>query len=711
MATLRKNQTVAVICLALALGTFLLYLPVRHNGFTNFDDDGYITINGHINTGLNWPNIAWGFTHVMEGYWIPLTWISHMADCQMFGLNAGGHHLVSVLFHIANTLLLFAWLNELTGATWRSAFVAALFAWHPMHVESVAWACERKDVLSAFFWLLTLIAYAHYVKARLATNPVRATLNYGLALLLFACGLMSKPMVVTLPCVLLLVDFWPLQRFTPGGPGFNFKKLAALVVEKIPFVALAAMGSAIGFLTQTVGGAVSGDTFSFRLLNALGSYVRYISKLFWPVDLAIFYPFPPHGMLFMAITGVLLLAVCSMAFILLCPRWPYLFTGWFWFLGTLVPVIGIIQAGSQSMADRFSYIPSIGLFILVTWGVADFFESRQKKNVPTVAAIVVLAGCVVLTSFQIRYWRDSITVFSHALAVTSDNYVADALVGQALDAIGRDDEALPYCRKAVQINPDYPPGNFFYGVVLWKTDAPSEASNYLNTAVEMNPRDPIFEYKFGEFLAAYGSQDSAAARFSAAIADRPDFAEARNALGKTFLKQGKLPQAATQLYQAAAFQPNNAQFHYDLGTVLLANSQPAQAIKEFSRAVQLQPDFAQAQENLAVALASEGQLDQAITHFSKVAQLQPNDPDAWFNLGFAYLNDHQPAQAAAQFSQELRLTPNATKGHYRLAQALAEQNQLAQAVAEYRRTLQLTPDFPQAQKELDEILAAHPQLR
>jgi len=710
-AKLTKSQLGAVICVALALGTLALYLPVRHNGFTNFDDDGYITGNTRINTGLNWSNIVWGFTHVTEGYWIPLTWISHMLDCQMFGLNAGGHHLVSVLFHIANTLLLFGWLNQLTGARWRSAFVAALFAWHPMHVESVAWACERKDVLSAFFWLLALITYSHYVKARSAANAARATLNYGLALFFFACGLMSKPMVVTLPCVLLLVDFWPLQRFAPGRPEFNLKKLAALLLEKIPFFALAAIGSAIGFLTQTVGGAVSGDTFSFRLMNALGSYVRYISKLFWPTDLAVFYPFPTHGMLLMAMVGVALLGACSVAFILLSRRWPYLFAGWLWFLGTLVPVIGIIQAGSQSMADRFSYIPSVGLFILVTWGVADFFEARQVKIVPTVAAIAVLVGCVVLTSRQITYWRNSITLFSHAIDVTSDNYVAYALVGQALDADGRDDEALPYCRRAVEIYPDYPPGEFFYGVVLWKDSDTAEASNYLNTAVVMNPRDPIFEYKFGEYLAAYGSQDNAAARFSAAIADRPDFAEAHNALGKTYLKQGKLPQAATELSQAAAFQPGNAQFHYDLGTVLFALSQPAQAITQFSQAVQLKPDFAQAHENLAVALASQGQLDLAIPHFSEVAQLQPHDPDAWFNLGFAYLNDHQPAQAATQFSQELRLTPNDTRAHYRLAEALAEENQLAQAVQEYRQTLRLAPDFSQAQKELDEILAAHPQLR
>lgn len=704
MARLTKSRLLAVICVALAVGTFVLYLPVRHNGFTNFDDNGYITDNAHINTGLTKANILWGFTHMMAGYWIPLTWISHMMDCQLFGLDAGPQHLVSVLFHIANSLLILAWLYQLTGALWRSAFVAALFAWHPLHVESVAWACERKDVLSTFFWMLALMAYTRYARARLAANHSRAALDYFLVLLFFACGLMSKPMVVTLPCVLLLVDFWPLQRF-------NTSMFQRLFVEKIPLFILAAIGSAIGFFTQKAGGAVSGDPLSFRLMNALGGYVRYISKLFWPVNLAIFYPFPAHGMVFMAVVGAVLLGACSLAFILLAGRWPYLFTGWFWFLGTLTPVIGIIQAGSQSMADRFSYIPSIGLFILVTWGMADFFETRREKIIPAAAATAVLAACVVLTSIQIRYWRSSITVFTHALAVTTDNYVADACLGQALDAVGRDHEALRYCRQAVQIDPDYPPGQFFLGEVLWKEGDTTNAFVHLNAATKAAPHDPIFQYNLGKFLLEHGLTDKAGGYFIGALKENPDFAEAHNALGKTFLDEGKLPQAAVELSQAVALEPDNAQFHYDLGTVLLAASQSTQAVAQFSEALRLKPDFAEAQKNLAVTLAGQNKLDEAIPHFLKAVQLQPNNADAYFNLGFAYLNDQQPARAAAQFLQELRLTPNETKAHYRLAQALEQQNKLPEAVDEYRQALRLTPDFPAAKKELAEILAAHPKLR
>ena len=709
-AKLTRNQLCVSISVVLALVTFLLYLPARHNGLTNFDDDGYITNNSHVNTGLTAANIHWAFTQVHAGYWIPLTWISHMVDCQLFGLNAGYHHLISVLFHIANTLLLFFWLYRLTAAIWRSAFVAALFAWHPLHVESVAWACERKDVLSMFFWMLALIAYAHYVKQQEGQKYSNAIRNYLLALLMFACGLMSKPMVVTLPCVLLLVDFWPLGRFTTTGATTGIRRFGMLFLEKIPFFALAAVGSAIGFLTQTIGGAVSGDTLSYRVMNALGSYIRYISKIFWPTNLSIFYPFPAHGMLGMAIASVFLLGICSFIIIFLSRRWPYLFMGWFWFLGTLAPVIGVIQAGSQSMADRFTYIPSIGFFILITWGAADFFSSPSGKKFIAVAAVVALSACCVLTSIQISYWVSSITVFRHALAVTTDNYVADACLGQALDAIGDDTGALPYCQQAVQINPDYPPGQFFLGVVLWKKGDENDALVHLNTAAQAESYDSIFQYDLGKFLLEHGQGDRAAARFSAALDDDPEFPEAYNALGKTYLKQGKLPQAAAALSKAVALEPGNAQFHYDLGTVLLTGSQTDRAIAEFLEAVRLKPDFADAQENLAVALAGQGQLAEAIGHFSQVAELRPNDPEAHFNLGLAYLNNHQPVDAAAQFSEELRLAPNLAKAHYRLAQALEEANQPAEAVAHYREALRLTPNFTEAQKEMDEILAAHPQL-
>ena len=710
-AKLTKNQLLLVICLVLAAGTFILYWPITHDGFTNYDDDAYITENSHVTGGLTWSGVVWAFKTGYAANWHPLTWISHMIDCQLFDLHPAGHHFMNVLFHTANTLLLFILLNLMTGAIWRSAFVAALFAWHPMHVESVAWASERKDVLSAFFWMLALIAYAKYAahdrNERLPHASIFRFLGsgfYWLVMFFFACGLMSKPMVVTLPFVLLLLDFWPLQRFGPS-------MLRRLVLEKIPFLVLALICSVVTYCVQKTGGAVSSDPFSFRILNALWAYERYIAKLFWPADLVIVYPFPGYGLLGPAIAAAAVLAICSFAFIVMSRRLPYFFTGWFWFLGTLVPVIGIVQVGSASMADRYSYLPSIGLFILVTWGFADYFASRPGKIILAMTAVIVLAACAGLASIQIKYWRNSITLFSHATAVTTDNYVADASLGQALDVVGDDTNALIYCKEAVRLDPDYPPGQFYLGTVLWKMGDTKEAFDCLNAAARVSPHDPGFQYNLGKFLLEHDFPDKAAARFSAALDDDPDFPEAHNALGKTFLKQGKLQQAAEQLSQAVALEPANAQFHYDLGTVLLAESLSARAEDEFLEAVKLQPDFALAEQNLAVALASQGKLDDAIVHFSNVVQLEPNDPEARFNLGFACLNNHQSAEAATQFSEEIRLAPNQAKAYYRLAQALAQQNKLPGAVANYRQALRLTPDFPEAKKELDEILAAHPQLR
>ena len=708
-----KNQWCVPICVVLALATIILYWPATRDSFINFDDDAYITDNPHVSRGLTWSGVVWAFSSGYADNWHPLTWISHMTDCSLFGLHPAGHHFVSVLFHVANTLLLFILLNNLTGAIWRSAFVAALFAWHPLHVESVAWASERKDVLSAFFWMLSLIAYARYAKYDIDRRSISngsplitcfSSPFYWLALLFFACGLMSKPMVVTLPFVLLLLDFWPLQRF-------NLSTILRLIVEKIPFFVLALVGSIVTYCAQKTGGAVTASPLPFRMENAMGAYLRYISKTFYPVDLAIFYPFPAHGMLALAIISTVVLLVCSISFIACSRRWPWLFVGWFWFLGTLVPVIGIVQVGSASMADRYSYLPAIGLFILITWGLAELFGSPVGKKLLASAAVVSLAACTVLTSIQITYWRSSITLFRHALAVTTGNYVANACLGQALDASGDDTAALPYCQQAVQLNPNYPAGQFDLGTVLWKQGKTQEAIACIDRAAQAASGNSVFQYNLGKFLLEHGLADKAQARFSATLDNDPDFPEAHNALGKTYLKQGKLPQAADELSKAVALEPGNAQFHYDLGTVLLTASQSDEAIAQFLEAVRLEPDFADAQENLAVALAGQGKLPEAIPHFSTVVQLQPNDPEAHFNLGFAYLNNHQPADAAAEFTEELRLAPNQAKAHYRLAQALNQENKLAEAVSQYRQALQLTPNFPEAQKELDEILAAHPELR
>lgn len=636
-----KNQLRFFICLALAVVTLAVYSPVAHHDFINVDDQQYITENAHVKAGLTWNGIAWAFTSGDAANWHPLTWISHMTDCQLFGVNSTEVHLVNVIFHAASAVLLFILLNQLTGAIWRSAFVAAFFAWHPLRVESVAWAAERKDVLSAFFWMLTLLAYVRFVNLSKIQNP-KPKVFYALSLFLFACGLMSKPMVVTLPFVLLLLDSWPLERIK----NFQFRNVAKLILEKIPFFALAAAASAITYLVQKSGGAtwsLNSLPISVRIANALMAYIRYISKLFWPTDLALIYPYRMHWPIFAVVGATLILCILSAIFIWRARRNPYLVVGWFWFLGALVPTIGLVQVGAASMADRYTYLPGVGFFILVVWGINDLlnFQSRKEKIV-AFAGGTALAGCLAATSIQLRYWQNSVTLLSHTVAVTQKNYAACNYLGAALENIGQTNAALALYSESVKIAPHFPNAQYNLAMALLRRGDAEKAAEHFAIAVKLVPDDSGLRYYFGQALAA----------------------------------SGKLNEAAAQ----------------------------------FSEALRLKPDFALAQENLAVILARQNKLDEALPHFAEAARLQPGDAEAHFNYGFALLNNGNYAKAAAQFSEELRLTPNETKAHYRLAQALAQENQFAEAAQQYRTALRLTPDFSDAKKELDKILAGHPEL-
>jgi protein O-mannosyl-transferase len=541
-ANFTRKQLMAIVCLALASVTLLVYAPMLWHGFVNYDDPDYITGNPHVTGGLTWANVVWAFTSSDAANWHPLTWISHMTDCQLFGVNhPAGHHLMNMLFHTANSLLLFLLLEKLTGAIWRSFFVAALFAWHPLHVESVAWASERKDVLSAFFWMLTLLAYSRYAQRRSSSG-------YLAALFFFACGLMSKPMVVTLPFVLLLLDFWPLGRISIQNSKPEIQKLFRLFAEKIPFFALSLVSCLITYHAQS--GALWSTqalSFNFRLANAFMSYVRYISKIFWPTDLALIYPYP-HYWPFAEVIGVAaLLAMLSAIFILQARRFPYLPVGWFWFLGTLVPAIGLVQVGVQSMADRYTYLPGIGIFILAVWGVNDLLNSQpQKIKINALAGGIALASCLAATSIQLKYWRSSPELFLHAVEVTTDNYAAEDCLGKALENIGKKAEAEKLYTEAVRIEPDYPMAQFDLGMIQIEQGKPDEASNHLATAVQLWPHNPVMQFDFGVFLAQHGQPDAAAAHFKAALADKADFPEARQQLDLLSAKTNTPANRSTQ---------------------------------------------------------------------------------------------------------------------------------------------------------------------
>ena len=632
-AKLTKNQLAALICLALAVVTTALYWPMLHHNFVNFDDDDYITNNSHVKAGLTWAGVAWAFQTGAAANWHPLTWLSHMLDCQLYGLYPGGHHSTNLLFHVANTLLLFLWLRQLTGALWRSALVAALFAWHPLHVESVAWAAERKDVLSAFFWLLTLMAYTRYAQkwSRVEGRESRAnvavqaldsrlsTLDYGLALFFFAGGLMSKPMVVTLPFVLLLLDFWPLNRIPPGSFA---RSNINLIVEKLPFFALTLAASVVTYLVQTSGRALwssAGLSFSSRVANALWAYERYISKTFWPVGLSIFYPHPYHWPAGLAIGAALLLALWSGLSIWRARQNPYWFVGWFWFLGTLVPTIGIVQVGSQSMADRYMYIPSIGLFILVAWGLDDFLNWRPHwRRITTFAGGVALAGCLAGTEIQLSYWRSSIKLFSHAIEVTTDNFVAFTCLGETLRDLGMKEEAMKLCAEAVRISPNSPVAQYNFGMALLQNQKLGEAIEHLDAAGRLAPHNSEIQYNLGLVLLLHDKPDEAVGHFATALVEKPGFAEAHDRLAQALSQQHKSKEAIPHYREALRLKPDFADALNELAWILATAPDPG--LRSGTEAVQLAKRACELTQNrqaaflttLSAAYAETGRFPDAI---------------------------------------------------------------------------------------------------
>ena len=520
----KTTLRLAGIYFILALATLGLYWPAVHHPFFALDDNLYVTANPQVQAGLTWAGVKWAFTNTIASNWHPLTWLSHMLDCQGFGLQPAGHHLTNVLFHLATVLLLFAWLHNATDALWRSALVAALFAWHPLHVESVAWVAERKDVLSAFFGMLTLLAYSRYVK-----RP--NTTTYLLVLLLFLCGLMAKPMLVTLPFVLLLADFWPLNRLTPET--FSKKYIARLLLEKIPFLALSLVVSTVNFTAQKAGGATwSADILPWpvRLANALVSYVRYVSKTFWPTDLAVIYPYERHWPLWFVFAAAMLLLAGSAMVIMRLRQNPFLFFGWFYFVGTLVPAIGLVQVGAQAMADRYLYLPSIGLFIVIVWGANELLKAQpHRKNIATFAGIIGLGACLMLTSRQLSYWQNSVKLFVHTVEVTSDNYTANAYLGSALETADLSDDALPFYFESVRITHYFPIAQWNLGMALFRKNRIPEACEHLAAAAKMTPNDPVIQCYYGKALAADGKLAAAVAQFTKALQLKPDYAEAQNA--------------------------------------------------------------------------------------------------------------------------------------------------------------------------------------
>ena len=565
--------------------TLLAYAPVRHYGFVNFDDGQYVYQNPNVAGGLTWHNITWALTAGYESNWHPLTWLSHMLDIQLFGLSAGAHHITNLLFHVANTLLLFWLLVQMTGSPGRSTFVAALFAVHPVHVESVAWVAERKDVLSTFFWMLTLCGYIRYVRQPRLT-PYLAVLGS------FALGLMAKPMLVTLPFVLLLLDFWPLGRLTFRKPS----GLPHLIREKIPFLLLAAISSVVTLLVQQRGGAIvdmGTIPVASRVANAFIAYFTYLGRMIWPAHLAVLYPAEPvvwHWW-WAAALGVIAFSILS---IWAGRRRPYIPVGWFWYLGTLVPVIGLVQVGRQATADRYTYVPLIGLFVIVAFGVTEALARLPaRKFIFLAGGGLAIAACIWITRSQLRFWTDSQALWEHTLAVTGENVSAHLNLGEVLDDHGKLEEAISHYSEGLRLEPHHANAHYNLGNALAKSGGSARldaAASHLTEALRIKPNFPEAHNSLGICYLLQGKPDKATMEFSAAIRLKPDYASAHNNLGTTLGNQGRIDEAISEYAEAVRFEPGNAETHTNLAILLAKQGKENDAIGHFSAALRIKSD-------------------------------------------------------------------------------------------------------------------------
>jgi protein O-mannosyl-transferase len=670
------------------------YASLLDADFVNYDDQAYVTENRHVSAGLRPEGVVWAFTAFEAGNWHPLTWLSHMADCQAFGLAPRGHHATSLALHALASVLAFLALRRLTGAAGPSALVAGLFALHPLNVESVAWVSERKNVLSTVFWFAALWAYAGY-----ARRPSRA--GYAGVALLLALGLLAKPMVVTLPCVLLLLDVWPLRRVDLGSPDAP-ARLRALGLEKLPLLGLSLGSSLLTVAAQRAGGAVTSleaIPLSARLTNALASYVAYLGKAFWPSKLAVFYPHPGAALTPVRVTlAALVLLAVSVLVASQARRRGYLLVGWLWYLGTLVPVIGLVQVGSQAMADRYAYVPLVGIFVMLAFGGAELAAGRGLPLL-VLGCCGWLAGLGFLTARQARLWHDSRRLFQHALQVTRGNYVAETNLGLVYAKELRWQEAVASFRRALAIRPSHAEARANLGVALAKTGHVGEAIPQLERALRLDPSSALTHANLG--LALRGHDEARALEhMRRAVELKPDFADARMNLGAALLDAGQTAEARQALEAAQALEPRSAPARFRLGSILLEHGRPAEAASHFEAALALDPGLVDARNSLGVARLRQGRPDQAIPLFREVLRASPGNADAEANLGTALLRVGQAAEAETHLRAALASKPDQAAAHVSLGALLARRGALQEALPHFEAAVAADPSQSEAQNNL-----------
>jgi tetratricopeptide (TPR) repeat protein len=643
----------AIVSVFLAVIVWIAFGQALGHEFVGYDDPRYVVQNTWVTNGVTPGGIKWALTHVHASNWHPLTTISHMLDCQLYGLQPWGHHLTNILLHATAAILLFLALRKLTGALWPSLLVAAVFAVHPLRVESVAWVSERKDVLSGVFFMLTLWAYARYSRGN---GP--PTFWYIMVVVLFALGLMCKPTLVTVPFVLLLLDYWPLCRRQPCsslGRGITRYTWPWLVIEKLPLFVLSAASCVATLLAQKQAlDASLKPPLGERVGNALVSYAIYLGQMIWPAHLAVLYPYPegnlkvPH-----VILALLLLLIVSTAFFLWRRKYPFLLTGWLWYLGMLVPMIGIVQVGSQVRADRYTYLPQIGLYLLVAWGAMELFHQwRRSRVILAGAGLLIITALTTRSYFQTSYWQDTETLWKHATATTSNNYIATTNLAEALFQSGRFDEAIAECQKALKIKPDFAAAHVDLGAALVENQRGGDGARRQNGAV-----------------------DEAIVHYRRALQIKPDFAQA----------------------------------HSDLGTALLLKGQVDEAIAHYQKALEIDPNFAEARYSLGNAFLAEGEYSESIAAYEAAVRIRPDYFEAHYNLGRVLATIGKTREALDEFNEALRVGGNSAKVHCALGSLLGRMGHREEATAHLVEALRLKPDYEYAKQQLRELGVPVPQ--
>jgi len=705
------NGRICLLGAILVVITLAAFWGIWSNSFINADDDVYVSDNLRVQSGLTAENIRWAFSTTYFGFYYPLTWLSHMLDCDLFGLWAGGHHITSLAIHLLNTLLLFWFLWRATGREGRSFSVAALFAVHPLHVESVAWVAERKDVLCAFFWFLALLAYLRYIE-----KP--SVPRYSLLFIFFMCGLLSKPMIITLPFTLILLDYWPLKRWAPFGAGRDQTPqvsgrggagLSRLLLEKLPLFLLIPVFAMLTFRAQEQAEAVAslkGLALDRRVSNALISYVAYLKKMVFPSDLSAYYPLSESGIStgYAVVCGAFLAAMTALA-LYLGRKKGYLAAGWLWYLGTLVPVIGVVQIGAQAMADRYTYVPLVGIFVILVWFFSDLAEEiKIRVRISRAIFAATLLILVVLARIQAGYWADSLTLFNRALSITPDNFFAHNAVGNHYLVRGDNEKAVEHFREAVRLDPGYSVAHYNLAMALMNLGMYGEAVGHYEMAMK-EKEDAVGMSNLGMALAKLDRREEAALWLRKAIRLNPDCFDARNNLASVLSETGQLVEAEEQYREALRIRPGSPVSLNGLGRVLARAGRWSEAVEQFRKAVQANPENSSARISLGKALAESGETEAAADQFREALKAAPpDDPRTLNEMGLAFAGVGKMRDAAELFRKAVDLAPEVAEARINYGYALLQTGRAGEAAEQFRIALKIDPGSQLARANLEQAL-------